>query len=43
MAGSSFRSFVILAIVILLGTSVVKGQDWPQWRGANRDGKVAKR
>src|SRR5262249_45915847 len=28
--------------VAFLGCSlVVKGQDWPQWRGPNRDGKVA--
>ena len=27
--------------VILVGATSVFGQDWPQWRGANRDGKVA--
>jgi len=26
---------------ILLATSLVWAQDWPQWRGPNRDGKVA--
>lgn len=26
---------------ILLGTSLLMAQDWPQWRGPNRDGKVA--
>lgn len=26
---------------VLLGTSLVLAQDWPQWRGPNRDGKVA--
>jgi outer membrane protein assembly factor BamB len=26
---------------ILAGTTGVLAQDWPQWRGANRDGKVA--
>ena len=41
MAGSSFKTVVILGIVISLGTSAAKGQDWPQWRGANRDGKMA--
>ncbi len=25
----------------MLGASCVFGQDWPQWRGPNRDGKVA--
>jgi len=26
--------------LILMGTTLAGGQDWPQWRGANRDGKV---
>ncbi len=26
---------------ILLGTVLVQAQDWPQWRGPNRDGKVS--
>jgi hypothetical protein len=26
--------------VILVGATSVFAQDWPQWRGANRDGKV---
>ena len=25
---------------ILVGATSVFAQDWPQWRGANRDGKV---
>lgn len=41
MAGSSFKTVVILGIVVSLGTGAAKGQDWPQWRGANRDGKMA--
>jgi len=32
---------VAVSIVILLCASPLLGQDWPQWRGANRDGKVA--
>jgi len=31
---------VMLGCVILIGASCVFAQDWPQWRGANRDGKV---
>jgi len=30
----------MLGCVILIGASCVFAQDWPQWRGANRDGKV---
>jgi len=32
---------VTLCIAILLGTAVAAAQDWPQWRGPGRDGKVA--
>jgi outer membrane protein assembly factor BamB len=31
----------IACVAILLGTSLVFAQDWPQWRGPNRDGRVA--
>jgi outer membrane protein assembly factor BamB len=31
---------VIAGCVILLGASGAGAQDWPQWRGTNRDGKV---
>jgi outer membrane protein assembly factor BamB len=35
------RSSVVLAVcVILIVAGCVLGQDWPQWRGPNRDGKV---
>ena len=33
------RSFAILALAA--APAVVTGQDWPQWRGPNRDGAVA--
>ncbi len=29
-----------MVCVILMGASCVLAQDWPQWRGPNRDGKV---
>jgi outer membrane protein assembly factor BamB len=32
---------IIACCVILIGASLVLAQDWPQWRGPNRDGKVA--
>jgi len=32
---------VVAACVLLIGTGCVFAQDWPQWRGANRDGKVS--
>jgi len=31
----------IVGCVILIGTGSVLAQDWPQWRGPNRDGKSA--
>ncbi len=31
---------VLAGGLLLIGTTVVFAQDWPQWRGANRDGKV---
>jgi len=33
-------SIVIVACVILIAAGCVLGQDWPQWRGPNRDGKA---
>jgi len=39
--GSRNRSKVVLVgWVILIAAGCVLGQDWPQWRGPNRDGKV---
>ena len=34
------RIGVILGWMVLVSASPVNGQDWPQWRGPNRDGKV---
>jgi outer membrane protein assembly factor BamB len=31
---------VVVGLVVLIGASWGFGQDWPQWRGPNRDGKV---
>jgi outer membrane protein assembly factor BamB len=32
---------VVVGCLILLGASTMFAQDWPQWRGPNRDGKVS--
>ena len=41
MKKASLSRAVMLSCVILIGASCVFAQDWPQWRGANRDGKVS--
>jgi outer membrane protein assembly factor BamB len=30
----------VVGVLILISATCVSSQDWPQWRGANRDGKV---
>ena len=40
MKKANLSRVVMLVCVILIGASCVFAQDWPQWRGANRDGKV---
>ena len=32
---------VMVGVVVLIGATCVFAQDWPQWRGANRDGKAS--
>ncbi|MCU0918438.1 MAG: PQQ-binding-like beta-propeller repeat protein [Planctomycetes bacterium] len=32
---------MVVACAVLIGAASVGAQDWPQWRGANRDGKAA--
>src|SRR5262245_39067744 len=34
------RTYVVVGFCLLLGAGLVTGQDWPQWRGPNRDNKV---
>jgi outer membrane protein assembly factor BamB len=34
--------FLLICIVIMISTSCVFAQDWPQWRGPERDGKVTR-
>ena len=32
---------VMMACMLLISSAIVSAQDWPQWRGPNRDGKVS--
>ncbi len=32
-------TLVVFAAAVLFGEGTLRGADWPQWRGANRDGK----
>lgn len=38
MKNISIKTLISVAIVLLFLSSVVVAQDWPQWRGPNRDG-----
>ena len=40
MEKTHLSRILLVGLVILIGTSCVFAQDWPQWRGPNRDGKV---
>lgn len=42
MKKSHLFVIVIIGLVIFVGTTCSLAQDWPQWRGPNRDGKVSK-
>jgi outer membrane protein assembly factor BamB len=41
MTNARSATRVIVGCVLLLGAQALRAQDWPQWRGANRDNKVA--
>ena len=40
MKKANLSRVIMLGCVILIVASCVFAQDWPQWRGPNRDGKV---
>ncbi len=40
MKKTNLSRALMVVFVLLVSASVVFAQDWPQWRGANRDGKV---
>jgi outer membrane protein assembly factor BamB len=35
------QSLIVIAAVIAVSTTCARAQDWPQWRGANRDAKAS--
>ena len=41
MTGANRLIGVMMGCMVLIGAARVAAQDWPQWRGPNRDGKVA--
>jgi outer membrane protein assembly factor BamB len=41
MSNAKRTTAVLAGCVLLLGASCARAQDWPQWRGPNRDNKVA--
>jgi outer membrane protein assembly factor BamB len=40
MKKTRFPRIILIGCVILLSAGFIFAQDWPQWRGPNRDGKV---
>jgi outer membrane protein assembly factor BamB len=41
MKNTNRSGAMMVGCVVLIGASCVFAQDWPQWRGVNRDGKVS--
>jgi outer membrane protein assembly factor BamB len=40
MQRQALSSVVLAMLTVLLGSNTLHGQDWPQWRGTNRDARV---
>ena len=40
MKNRKWFTLIIVIVLALSGIVSISAQDWPQWRGANRDGKV---
>src|ERR1700694_1416010 len=40
MRNAKTATAVLVGGALLLGATCARGQDWPQWRGPNRDNKV---
>ncbi len=40
MNGAALSKTSLVAVLILISSTLAIAQDWPQWRGANRDGRV---
>lgn len=41
MKKSEFSKIILTGCILLIGSGLVFAQDWPQWRGSNRDGRVS--
>ncbi len=41
MKNANRAARVLVGCVVLLGATCIQAEDWPQWRGPNRDNKVA--
>jgi outer membrane protein assembly factor BamB len=41
MRKTNLSKSVVVVCVIVVSAGLVFAEDWPQWRGANRDGKVS--
>jgi hypothetical protein len=41
MKSANLTTSVLAGSMLLLCASCIEAQDWPQWRGAHRDAKVA--
>ena len=41
MKKTKIARFILMVCAILVSTAWISAQDWPQWRGSNRDGKVS--
>jgi len=40
MKGKKRLISMVVGVLILISATCISAQDWPQWRGANRDGKI---
>ena len=40
MKNANRAARVLVGCVVLLGATCIQAEDWPQWRGPNRDNKV---
>jgi len=41
MKNANFKRTMVSSCMFMILASGALAQDWPQWRGANRDGKAA--
>lgn len=41
MGKKSLGTALLIGLAVLIAASLAQAQDWPQWRGPNRDGKIS--